>query len=148
MLSGQLYISKSYTRNISKLITVLLGETHRNDIYQIINCSVIAGDRSRILKTYLRDQKSRSPRLMVFPNATLKGNRAIMGPFMGGPQCCLSILRNDNVPWRHFLHFPVDFRIAQCRLSTLRNANVPCFFFQMLSVDFKDVYCRLSCVHL
>ena len=39
---------------------------------------------------------------------------------MGGPQCRLSILRNDNVPCRYFLNVPVDFKIVQCRLSNLR----------------------------
>ena len=39
------------------------------------------------------------------------------GALDGRPQCRLSILRNGNVPCRHFLNFPVDFKIVQCRLS-------------------------------
>ena len=35
----------------------------------------------------------------------------------GGAQCCLSILRNGNVPCLYFRNFPVDFKIAYCRLS-------------------------------
>ena len=31
------------------------------------------------------------------------------GGLMGGPQCCLSILRNGNVTCRYFRKFPVDF---------------------------------------
>ena len=50
-----------------------------------------------------------------------------LGPLMGGPQCCLSILR--KVP---------------CPLSILRKVNVPCHYFLFLSVDFKRVQCRLS----
>ena len=43
---------------------------------------------------------------------------------MGGPQCRLSILGNDNVPCRYFLNVPVDFKIVQCRLSNLRKGRV------------------------
>ena len=36
----------------------------------------------------------------------------VWGPLMGGPQCRLSILRNGNVPFGYFKHFPVDFNIV------------------------------------
>ena len=35
-----------------------------------------------------------------------------MGPWMGVPQCRLSILRNANVPCRYFRNVPDDFEIA------------------------------------
>ena len=35
-----------------------------------------------------------------------------MGPLMGGPQCRLSILRNDNVFCCYILNVPVDFKVA------------------------------------
>ena len=47
-----------------------------------------------------------------------------MGPLMGGPQCRLSILRNDNVPCRYFLKVPVDFKVVKCRLLNLRKRRV------------------------
>ena len=43
---------------------------------------------------------------------------------MGGPQCCMSILRNDNVQCRYFSNFIVDFEIAKFRLSNSREG--PC----------------------
>ena len=64
-----------------------------------------------------------------------------MGPLKGGPQCSLSILRNDNVPC---LYFPVDLKVVHCRPSILRNGNVPCQYFWHFPVDFKVVQCRLS----
>ena len=63
---------------------------------------------------------------------------------MGGPQCRLSILKNDNVPCRYFLNVPVDLKIAQCHLSILRNGKIPCHYFGRFPVDFKIVQCRLS----
>ena len=63
---------------------------------------------------------------------------------MGGTQCRLSILRNDDVPCCYFQIFPVDFEIVQCRLSILRNDNVPFRYFSNVPVDFKVVQCRLS----
>ena len=35
-----------------------------------------------------------------------------MGAFDGGPQCCMSILRNDNVPCHYLCNYPVDFEIT------------------------------------
>ena len=43
---------------------------------------------------------------------------------MGGPQCRLSILRNDNVPCHYLLFLSVDFKRVQCRLSNLRKGRV------------------------
>ena len=63
---------------------------------------------------------------------------------MGDPKCHLSILRNGDVPCRHFLNFPVDFEIIQCCMSILRKDNVPCRYFSNVPVDFKVVQCRLS----
>ena len=34
------------------------------------------------------------------------------GPLKGGPQCGLSILRNDNVPCHYFSNVPVDFKVV------------------------------------
>ena len=67
-----------------------------------------------------------------------------MGPLMGGPQCCLSILRNGNVPCRYFQNFPDGFEIVQYRLSILRKDNVPCRYFPNAPVDFKVVQCGMS----
>ena len=55
----------------------------------------------------------------------------IEGPLTGGPQCCMSILRNGNVPCRYFCNFHVDFKIAKCRLSNLRKA--PCHLGNIFS---------------
>ena len=61
----------------------------------------------------------------------------VLGAFMGGPQCRLSILRNGNGPCRYFRKFPINLKIVQCRLSILRNTNGPCHYFLNSPVDFK-----------
>ena len=43
---------------------------------------------------------------------------------MEGLQCRLSILRNDNVPCRHFKKFISISKIDQCRLSDLGKGHV------------------------
>ena len=35
-----------------------------------------------------------------------------LGALDGGPQCHMSILRNNNVPCRYLCNYPVDFKIA------------------------------------
>ena len=35
-----------------------------------------------------------------------------VGPLTGGPQCRMSILRNDNVPCHYLCNYPVDFKIT------------------------------------
>ena len=65
-----------------------------------------------------------------------KGN---VGALDGGPQCHLSILRNDNVPCHYFLNVPVDFKIVQCHLSVLRNGNVACRYLKKFPVYLKIV---------
>ena len=47
-----------------------------------------------------------------------------LGPLMGGPQCRLSILRNDNVPCCYFSNISVDFKVVQCRVLNLRKRPV------------------------
>ena len=72
---------------------------------------------------------------------------SIPGPLTGGPQCRMSILRNDNVPCRYFCNYHVDFRIGKCRLSNLGKAlDMSLIFFPMLigsmsHVNFKKWLC-------
>ena len=69
-----------------------------------------------------------------------------MEPLVGGPQCCMSILR--KVPCRYFCNFHVNFKIAKCRMSNLRKG--PCHVTNIFShvdglqayVDFKKWLCR------
>ena len=46
------------------------------------------------------------------------------GALDGGPQCCMSILRNNNVPCRYICNYPADSKIVICRMSILRKS--PC----------------------
>ena len=48
---------------------------------------------------------------------------------MGGPQCCLSILRNGNVPWGHLENVPVDLKKSP--MSTVE------FKKRLVSISFK-----------
>ena len=55
--------------------------------------------------------------------------RCMLGPLTRGPQCCMSILRNGNVPCHYFCNFPVDPKIVLCYLSNLGNVNVMSVIF-------------------
>ena len=54
----------------------------------------------------------------------------------GGPQCRLSILRNDNVPCHYFLDFPVNLKKVQCGLSILKRWQWPLSLYSKLSCRF------------
>ena len=54
------------------------------------------------------------------PNAALLENVSILGPFVGGPECRQSFLRNRNVPrnysceYQNSLMSPVNFKKSPC----------------------------------
>ena len=58
---------------------------------------------------------------MCGPGDPLLGRHPVWGPLTGGPECCMSILRNDNVVCL-VAHFP------QCHMSNLRKGVVTCHY--------------------
>ena len=78
--------------------------------------------------------------IRAFPTSLLPDS---LRSFMGGPPCCLSILRKSNVPFCYFRNFPGNFEVVPVHLSILRNSNVPYRHFRYVSVDFRIVQCRL-----
>ena len=58
---------------------------------------------------------------------------------MGGPQCRLSILRNDHVPCHYFCNVHGDFKKVLCRMSNLKDVLS---LGSMSYVDFNKWPCR------
>ena len=72
-------------------------------------------------------------------------------PSTGGPLCCMSILRNNNIPCRYFCNVHVDSNLkwskVPCQISEKVHVMLVIFFLMLISsmshVDLKD-----SCVVL
>ena len=73
-------------------------------------------------------------------------DHSIKGPFMGGPQCCMSVLRNGNVACPCRLLSPmshVEFKKRRCPMSLKSLAPVARHYRPYMShVEFLKCPCR------